>query len=138
MTAANILNRLQQLGLPPGAYVVHSSASLVLRGILPEAGDLDLVAGAAAWNWALGLVADGRAQLEQGRQDARVKVGADVEVYDGWMGERAADLIARAELVAGVPCAPLADVIAMKQRLDRPKDREHLKQIRAHLNAVVD
>lgn len=138
MTAAAIKERLQQLDLPEGDFVVHASASLVLRGILPEAGDVDVVAGASAWAQALALVAAGQAELEQGRQDQRVSVGDDVEVYDGWLGEMAPDLIARAQLVAGVPCVPLADVIALKQRLDRPKDRAHLERIRLFLGGVVD
>ena len=35
--------------------------------------------------------------------------------YDGWLGESAAAVVSRAELVQGVPCVPLADVIAMKE-----------------------
>lgn len=48
MTASDIQRRLAELGLPEGDYALHSSAALVLRGILDEAGDLDIVARGAA------------------------------------------------------------------------------------------
>lgn len=137
VTATEILARLAELDLPAGDYLVHSSASLVLRGVLEQAGDLDIVACGAAWRKAEALVANGAGLLDRGRQDQRVSVGDDVEIYDGWLGEEAEPLVARAEVVRGVPCAPLADVIAMKERLDRPKDREHLARIRAHLAEQV-
>lgn len=134
MNAEQIHARLEGLALAPANHVVHSSASLVLRGILQEAADVDVVARGRAWEQALALVAGG-ATLDRGRQDQRVSVGTDVEIYDGWLGETAEAVVSRAELVAGVPCAPLADVIAMKERLDRPKDRAHLAAIRAYLAA---
>lgn len=132
MDTSLILARLKQLRLPDGDYVVHSSASLVLRGILERAGDVDVVCRGAAWQFALERVAAGDAVLDRGVDDQRVSVGDDVELYDGWFGEEAGAVVGRAELVAGVPCAPLAEVIAMKERLGRPKDREHLALIRAH------
>lgn len=129
----DILARLRELRLSPNDYVVHSSASLVLRGVLDEAGDVDVVARGDAWRQALAWVERGEAELDKGEHDQRVSLGPDVEVYDGWLGESAESVVARAEFVQGVPCAPLADVIAMKQRLDRPKDRIHLTRIREHL-----
>lgn len=129
----DILARLRELQLSPNDYVVHSSASLVLRGVLEEAGDVDVVARGDAWRQALAWVERGETELDKGEHDQRVSLDPDVEVYDGWLGESAESLVARAEFVQGVPCAPLADVIAMKQRLDRPKDRIHLARIREHL-----
>ncbi len=133
MNKAEILTRLSGLNLPGGDYVLHSSASLVLREILQDASDLDIVARGAAWERAQAIVAAGEGALDEGREDARVTVGEDVEIYDGWLGEDADKVVGRAELVLGVPCAPLEDVIAMKEKLDRPKDRDHLARIRAHL-----
>ncbi|MFA5594544.1 MAG: hypothetical protein WDA15_04590 [Trueperaceae bacterium] len=135
MRAADILARLEELDLDPEHYVVHSTASLALRGVLAEAGDLDVVARGAAWEGALDLVRSGNATLDRGVTDQRVSLADDVEIYDGWLGESAASVIARAELVDGVPCAPISDVIAMKERLGRPKDQQHLELIRAYLAA---
>lgn len=132
VTASDILRRLAELGLPERDYALHSSAALVLRGILEEAGDLDIVARGAAWERALAMLDHG-AVLDGGRQDLRVSVGDDVEIYDGWMGDDADTVISRAEPVGGVPCASLADVVAMKERLGRPKDLAHLERIAAYL-----
>lgn len=133
VNAAAIRARLEQLQLPPGEYAVHSSASLVLRGILNEARDIDLVCRGAAWRHALQLVKRGVATLDGGDADQRVRLGDDVEFYDGWLGDDSDPLIDEAELVAGLPCVRLAAVVAMKERLDRPKDRAHLARIAAHL-----
>ena len=135
MRVPDILARLAELDLDPAHYVVHSTASLALRGVLTEAGDLDVVARGAAWETALALVRGGKATLDRGVQDQRVSLNGDVEVYDGWLGESAASVISRAELVDGIPCAPITDVIAMKERLGRPKDHRHLELIRAYLAA---
>lgn len=133
MRKAAILERLAQLDLPPADYVIHSSASLVLRGVLQEAGDIDIVAQGSAWHLAEELVHEGAATLDQGTHDQRISLGDDVEVYDGWLGETAASVVGRAELVNGVPCAPLADVVAFKEKLGRPKDKVHLQAIRDFL-----
>lgn len=135
MRVPDIHARLQELDLDPAHYVVHSTASLALRGVLTEAGDLDVVARGTAWEAALAFVRRGAATLDRGVQDQRVSMNSDVEVYDGWLGESADSVIGRAELVDGVPCAPISDVIAMKERLGRPKDQRHLALIRAYLAA---
>lgn len=129
MNESDIRARLAELRLPEGEYVLHASASLVLRGILERAGDVDIVAKGPAWEWALARVEAGEATLDRGEYDQRVSLG-DVEVYDGWLGETAEAVIARAEPVGGVPCAPLQAVKAMKERLGRPKDGRHLELIR--------
>jgi len=133
MRAADILERLSRLDLPPEDYVVHSSASLVLRGVLEEAGDIDIVARGAAWRAAEAMVKSGAAELDAGTHDQRVSLGDDVEIFDGWLGEPAESVASRAELVNGVPCAPVADVVAFKEKLGRPKDTVHLEAIREFL-----
>lgn len=132
MNAAVILERLARLALEPADFVVHASGSLVLRGILDQAGDIDIVARGAAWQQALELVEQGHGVIDKGTHDQRLSLDDGVEVYDGWLGESAQAVVSRAELVQGVPCAPLADVIAMKERLGRSKDRVHLQLIQAH------
>ncbi len=136
MNATDIRARLEQLRLPEGDYAVHSSASLVLRGILDEAGDVDVVCRGAAWRRALALVAAGSATLDDGEVDQQVRFGDDVELYDGWLGESVEQLIDEAELVSGVACVRLSAVVAMKEKLNRPKDRAHLARIAAHLSST--
>ncbi|HET9027223.1 MAG TPA: hypothetical protein VFN07_06840 [Trueperaceae bacterium] len=138
MNATQIQERLAELQLPAGDYAVHSTASLVLRGILEEAGDLDIVCRRAAWNRALELVEHGAARLVQGDIDQVVEVDDDVELFDGWLGADGDELIEHAELVAGVPCVTLAAVVTFKKRLNRPKDREHLARILAATEGLIE
>lgn len=129
MTAADITRKLQQLALPPEDYVVHTSASLVVRGVIEQAADIDIVARGAAWLAAVALADAGQATLTKGRVDQKVAVGEDIEIYDGWLGETNEEVVTRSELVNGVPCAPLRDVVAFKQQMGRPKDLVHLEAI---------
>lgn len=131
--AKTIRARLEQLHLPLGDYAVHSSASLVLRGVLEEAGDVDVVCRGAAWGQALALVEAGSATLHEGGLDKQVRFGDDVELYDGWLGADVEQLIDEAELIGGLPCVRLTAVVAMKEQLNRAKDRVHLERIAAHL-----
>ncbi len=39
------------------------------------------------------------------------------------------DLIDRAEIIQGLPFAQLTDVLAYKQKLNRPKDRPDIKEL---------
>ncbi|MEV5345648.1 hypothetical protein [Streptomyces achromogenes] len=42
-------------------------------------------------------------------------------------------MIEAAEWVEGIPFSPLGEVLAWKERLGRPKDREDIRLIRRHL-----
>ena len=79
------------------------------------------------------MVEAGHATMHCGEVDQQVHFGEDVELYDGWLGADSDQLIAEAELIAGVPCVRIAAVVAMKEQLDRPKDREHLAQIARYM-----
>ena len=138
MNATQIRARLAELQLPAGDYAVHSSASLVLRGILQEAGDVDVVCRRAAWSRALELVGSGAAKLITADVDQQVLAGDDVELYDGWLGDDGNVLIDHAELVAGVPCVALAAVVTFKRRMNRPKDLEHLARIMAFTEGLIE
>lgn len=128
MNATEVRDRLATLGLPAGKYAVHASAALVLRGIVPDAHDIDVVARGAAWEHALTL-----GTLSTGKEDAVVLVGDDVEVWAGWYGAGVDGLIDGAELVGGVPCVSVEEVRAFKERLGRPKDGPHLEAIARYL-----
>lgn len=138
VNATQISERLAELQLPAGDYAVHSTASLVLRGILEEAGDLDIVCRRAAWERALEMVKHGAAKLMQGDVDQVVEVGDDVELFDGWLGVDGNVLIDEAELVAGVPCVTLAAVVEFKEQQGRPKDREHLARILLATEGLIE
>ncbi len=46
-------------------------------------------------------------------------------------------LINNAELIGGIPCARLVDVVAYKKIADRPKDRHHVSIIEARRRAAA-
>lgn len=128
MNAARILKRVSELRLPVGDYALHTTAALVLMGILERAGDIDLLARGGAWERAKQL-----GRLTRGVEDDLVKVGEDVEVWGGWFGSDVGPLIDAAVSVRGVPCVQLSEIVRVKERMGRPKDEEHLLLIRAYL-----
>jgi hypothetical protein len=116
-----------RLGLPEGDFALHGSAPLLAHGLLKEVNDLDIVARGAGWRSALAL-----APAERGHQDDVVRPLPGVEIFNGWLGADADQLIDEAELVAGLPCVRLQAVLAFKRRLGRPKDRAHIELIEEH------
>lgn len=129
MTREEAVVRLGALALPPGDFAVHGSGAMLLRGLIDDASDLDIVARGAAWHRACSLAAP-----EAGERDAVVRVLPDVEIWGGWLGDDVGALIDRAEMVDGWPCVTLQDVLAFKERLARPKDRGHIALLRARLD----
>ncbi len=125
---AEAVARLGALGLPVGHYAVHASGVLLAHGLIDEAGDLDVVARGPAWERARTL-----GPARAGRCDRVIPVAPDIEVFDGWLGADVDALIAAATWVGGLPCVPLEEVLAFKERLNREKDRAHVALLRAHL-----
>lgn len=128
MDREKIVARLEMLQLPAGDWVVHGSAPLVLQGLTTAVNDLDIIVRGRAWQAAMAL-----GEPVPGRQDLVVRYGDDVELWSGWLGDDVDALIDSAELVAGVPLVPLAEVLRFKERLGRPKDAAHIALLRTHL-----
>lgn len=117
-----------ELKLPDGDYALHGSAPLLAHGLIDRVNDLDIVARGAAWRRATTL-----APRERGHLDDVVRPRSGVEIFNGWLGDDADELIDAAEWVAGLPCVPLAAVLAFKRRLGRPKDASHIALIEGYL-----
>lgn len=66
-----------------------------------------------------------------------VHLGADIDVYNSWLGLDADAIIRHAERIDGLPIARLSDVAAYKRLLDRLKDRAHLKLLEPYLAAQL-
>jgi len=124
-----IIAEVGGLGLPAGDFVIHASAVMVLTGLLAEAGDVDIVARGAAWSHALTF-----GTPVKGREDLCVALPSrQVEIWSGWLEDDVDALIDAAEIVAGLPCVSLAEVLRFKLSADRPKDQPHIARLRAHL-----
>lgn len=130
MTREEAAAKLTALALPYGAYVVHGSGALLLRGLIDRARDLDVLARGDAWRIACAM-----AVPQRGLRDPVVRPEPDVEIWGGWLGDDVDALIDGAERVAGWPCVELNALLAFKERLDRPQDRQHIALLRALLGA---
>lgn len=126
-----LLGEVRALGLPAGHFVLFGSGPLLVRGIVPPTGDLDVLVRGPAWEVARTLGRTVRlpaydvevVRLLQGR----------IEIGTVWgIGEVDVDhLIDSAEVIGGLPFAGLAHVRAYKELAGRPKDRQHLRLLDA-------
>ena len=114
------------LGFPVGTAVIHASAAMVLYGLLDTARDIDISADERGWQHALTLGTPRQADI-----DWIVEPSAGIEVFSGWLGEPLEGLFGRARTVRGVLLAAPEDILSFKLRLNRPKDQEHIRLLRA-------
>jgi hypothetical protein len=117
-----LIRRLIALDLDRDDFVIFGSAPLLAHGLRRSIRDLDVVARGAAWRRAseLGVPAIGTVS-----GDPVVSLcGGCIQVSQEWVPKTwTADvLIERAEIIQGLRFARLADVLAYKQMLMRPKD----------------
>jgi hypothetical protein len=125
--AERLLDEVRALGLPAGHFVLFGSAPLLVRGIVPAAGDVDVLVRGPAWDAAKAIgpvVRLSPYDVEVVRLlDGRIEIGTVWGIGTVDVDE----LINTAETIDGLPFAGLAHVRAYKELADRPKDREHLR-----------
>jgi hypothetical protein len=128
---ARLLAEVRALALPAGHFVLFGSAPLLVRGIVPATGDIDVLARGPAWDLARSLASTVR--LSPYDVDVVRLLGGRIEIGTVWgIGEVDVDqLIDDAEEIDGLSFARLARVRAYKELADRPKDREHLRLLDA-------
>jgi hypothetical protein len=117
-----LIRLLVGLELERDDFVIFGSAPLLAHGLRQSVSDLDVVARGAAWRRAsqLGVPAVGTISgspafhLDHGR----------IQIFSEWISKAwdTDELIDRAEIIQGLRFARLADVLAYKQVLLRPKD----------------
>lgn len=125
-SAGELFALLRSLELPIGDYAVFGSGPLLVRGVIAEANDLDVVSRGRAWERATAI-----GEIVRLPED-----GAEiVSCFDGlvtlgrsWAyGDVDIDhLIDTAEVIDGLPFVRIEHVVAFKQLARRPKDLEHL------------
>ena len=131
---ATIFDRLRALGLPTGDHAVFGSGPLLIRGIIDDVEDLDIISRGAAWAFAQTLgpilclepygvdIVD----LDNGLITIGTTWGIGTFDLD--------DLIETADIIAEIPFVRLEHVEAYKRIGGRPKDAEHLARLRAWQN----
>ena len=132
-----LIRRLIAFDLDRDDFVIFGSAPLLAHGLRRSIRDLDIVARGAAWRRAseLGVPAVGTIS-----GDPVVHLcGGQIQVSQGWIAKawNTDDLIDRAEIVQGLRFARLADVLAYKQILMRPKDIADIQALTQLLGAEI-
>jgi hypothetical protein len=128
LTLLIVEQRVRKLELPSNNYVLFGSLPLLAHGLLESANDIDILARGSAWQHAqtfanaeLAPMGEWRVRLE------------DIEIYNAWLGMNVDAIIDRAIFIKGLPYADLRDVLEFKQKLNRPKDAEHILRVQAYL-----
>lgn len=118
-----LLKLVTELDLNPHDFVIFGSGPLLAHGLRKSIRDLDVVARGTAWQRvsecgfpATGAISGAPMALFWGNR---------IQFSPEWISQDwdPGDLIDRAEIIQGLPFAQLTDVLAYKQKLDRPKDR---------------
>jgi hypothetical protein len=120
---SRLLGEVRALGLPAWNFVLFGSAPLLVRGIVPPTGDVDVLARGPAWEAARALGPTVR--LPHYGVDVVRLLDGRIEIGTVWgIGNvDVDDLIDSAEDIDGLPFAGLAHVRAYKELAGRPKKR---------------
>ena len=120
---------VRELNLPMGEYAIFGSGPLLIRGIIDDSNDLDIICRGAAWDLAR-KVGELR-YLEQYEvtiatmADGRITFGTECGIGNFDVNV----LIDTAEKIQGLPFVRLAHVIEYKRIANRRKDIRHLDAI---------
>lgn len=121
-----LFDALRSMDLPKGDFAVFGSGPLLVRGLIDEASDLDVICRGAAWEKARSL--GEMVHLEEGVEVVSAR-GGTITFGRSWAYGHfdMDDLIDTAETIDNLPFVRLEHVIAFKRVADRPKDRAHLR-----------
>jgi hypothetical protein len=131
MTLVEVQLKVSALELPLHDYVLFGSLPLLAHGLTERVNDIDILARGFAWKHARTLSKAELAPMGEWRVSLE-----DIEIYNAWLGMDTDAIIDRAVFIDNLPYADLQDVLAFKQKLNRPKDAEHIRLIRNHLSGI--
>jgi hypothetical protein len=130
----DIFAQVKALKLPEWQYVVFGAGPLAAHGIRPT-NDVDLFVTTALYErlkaagWSEHITSTGGLYLADGIYEA--DDSWDYGAYNPTIEE----LIDAAEVIQGVPFAPLGEVLKWKRAFGRPKDVVDVRLIEDHLRA---
>jgi hypothetical protein len=130
MTLAEVQSKVLSLELPANDYVLFGSLPLLAHDLIENVNDIDILARGSAWEYAQTFA---KAELAP-MGEWRVKLEF-IEIYNAWLGMDVDAIIDRAIFINGLPYADLRDVLEFKQKLNRPKDADHIRCIKEHLES---
>lgn len=121
----NLKEKLAELELPHGSYIVVGSGILGALGIR-ESNDIDLVVSSEVFQR---LGAEG---WEQGRWGNDIVHKKDIfDVCDRWYGQSVDDLLRHAQVLGGIPYMSLSNVYDWKKNRGLEKDKRDAVLIEA-------
>lgn len=130
-----IFDKVKELNLPIGQYVVFGSGPLAAYGIR-ESRDVDLLITNSLY---IKLKNEGWEEKEWS-DGGFYLMHKDVEADDSWQygkyNPSPEEIIKKAEIIEGIPFAPLVEVLKWKQSYGRPKDLADVKLIKDYLKSA--
>jgi hypothetical protein len=130
------LAAVESLPFDRGNWAVFGSGPLLVNGIVSSISDVDVIAQGPAWTAACEYASSEASVGDSGDRMVRFASGdgATIEVFDGWLGDQSsvARWIAEADIIDGIRFVKVAEVLAFKKRLNRPKDAAHIAAIEKH------
>jgi hypothetical protein len=126
-----LIAELLKFDLNPDDFLIFGSGPLLAHGVRDVIHDLDIVARGSAWRWARTFGSRSEGAIT-GSPAARFLDGRIV-FFDRWISPYwdTDELIDRADIYGGLRFARLADVLAYKRMLLRPKDIEDIEDMEA-------
>ena len=119
MNRQEFIAKLEEFGFPKSEYMILSGGSLLLRGLREETADFDLCVSKKLAE---------KLDLEHCPKDDKGYYAPFENVQmTANLGKRPFDI------VDGFQCETLESVLALKRRLDRPKDQRDIAVIEAYL-----
>lgn len=132
-SSSTLFDHLKALQLPSGEFAVFGSGPLLVRGIITDSPDLDVIVRSDAWD---DLARDHGSRRTREFDVDLIEitrlVGGSPRVLSFGREWRIGDvdvdaLIDDAEMIDDLPFVRLHHVLAYKRLLGRPKDLEHLR-----------
>ena len=123
MNKQEIVQKLQEIGLPKEEYWVVAGGAMVLYGIREQTRDIDL---GCSKTLADRLEADGYPVERLTDGNRRIAIGKDVELFEGWLYDRI-------EMWEGLPVISCKGLVMMKESLGREKDLADIAAIKKYM-----
>lgn len=134
---AELLKAIDAMPFERGAWVVAGSAPVLMAGLIDSISDIDIVVDATAWRQAVAMAVRGPRVGLFGDHIIELEAGATpVEIFDGWLGATASEMIAEGVELEGFRFSPLSRVLDSKRQLARSKDRTHVELLESLLGEV--
>ncbi len=135
MNGAEVVALLRSIDLGFGDHAVFGSGPLLIRGIIDQASDVDVIARGKAWE--IAATAGDLVDLPDHGITIASFHGGKVTVGTSWaLGHiDIDDAIDTADMIEGIPWVRLGLVMAYKTHAGRPKDREHLRSLQSWLDS---